>query len=52
MKKVFKITGKVLLCLLILLTVFLLIRFVYHRIRLHKEDKLLNSYPGELVEID
>ena len=52
MKKVFKITGKVFLCLLILLTVSLLILFVYHRIMLYKEDKLLNSYPGELVEID
>ena len=45
MKKVFKITGKVFLCLLILLTVSLLILFVYHRIMLYKEDKLLNSYP-------
>ena len=52
MKKVLKITGKVLLCILILLIAFLLILFVYHRIMLNKEDELLKGYPGELVEID
>ena len=52
MKKALKITGKILLCILILLIAFLLILFVYHRIMLNKEDKLLENYPGELVTVD
>ena len=52
MKKALKITRKILLCILILLIAFLLILFVYHRIMLNKEDKLLENYPGELVTVD
>ena len=48
MKKALKITGKILLCILILLIAFLLILFVYHRIMLNKEDKLLENYPDEV----
>ena len=52
MKKALKITGKILLVLLLLIVVFLLILFIYHRVMLKKEDKLLENYPGELVEVN
>lgn len=52
MKKAHKITGKIFLGLLILIAVFLIIMTVYNRIMLKKEDKLLESYPGERVEVD
>ena len=50
-KKALKITGKILIGLLILLVVFLMALFIYHRIMLNKEDELLKSYPGQLVEV-
>lgn len=52
MKKVLKIIGKGLIALLILIVLFLLVMFIYHRVMLKKEDKLLKDYPGELVEVN
>lgn len=52
MKKALKITGKILLIILALVIVFLLGLFIYHRVMLKSEDKLLESYPGQLVEVD
>ena len=51
MKKALKITGKILLGLLILLLAFLLVVFVYHRIMLSKEKPLLEPL-GQMVEVD
>ena len=51
MKKAMKITGKILLIILALVMVFLLGLFVYHRVMLKKEDKILENYPGQLVEV-
>lgn len=51
MKKALKITGKILLGILILLLVFLLAVFIYHRIMLHKEKPLLEPL-GQMVEVD
>ncbi|MBQ8177412.1 MAG: alpha/beta hydrolase [Oscillospiraceae bacterium] len=50
-KNIMKTAGKVLLGLLILLVIFLLILFTYHRIMLNKEDELLKNYPGQIVEV-
>ncbi len=52
MKKALKIVGKIFLGLLILIAVFLIIITIYNQIMLKKEDKLLDSYPGERVEVD
>ena len=51
MKKALKITGKILLGILILLLVFLLAVFIYHRIMLQKEKPLLEPL-GQMVEVD
>ena len=51
MKKAVKITGKILIGSLILLLVFLLIAFIYHRIMLSKEKPLLEPL-GQMVEVD
>ena len=51
MKKVLKIVGKIFLGILIMLLVFLLIIFVYHRIMLSKEKPLLEPL-GQMVEVD
>ena len=50
--KALKIVGKIFLGLLILIAVFLIIMTIYNQIMLKKEDKLLDSYPGERVEVD
>lgn len=50
--KALKIVGKIFLGLLILLAAFLIIMTIYNQIMLKKEDKLLESYPGERVEVD
>ncbi len=52
MKKALKITGKILLGLLIILSVFLLVVFIYHRVMLSKEKPLLESPLGQMVEVD
>ena len=53
MKKVLKKIGKILLILLIILLALLLILFVYHRIMLIKEKKLLEPFEGvQMVEVD
>ena len=52
MKKALKIAGKILLTFLILDIIIVVILFVYNRIMLSKEDKLLENYPGQLVEVD
>ena len=51
MKKALKITGKILLGILILLLALLLIVFIYHRIMLSKEKPLLEPL-GQMVEVD
>ena len=51
MKKAMKITGKILLGILILLLAFLLVMFIYHRIMLSKEKPLLEPL-GQMVEVD
>ncbi|MBQ7990340.1 MAG: alpha/beta hydrolase [Oscillospiraceae bacterium] len=52
MKKALKITGRILLGLLILIAVFLIIMIIYNQVMLKKEDKLLENYPGQLVEVN
>ena len=52
MKKALKITGKILLGILIILLAFILVTFIYHRIMLHKEKPLLESPLGQMVEVD
>ena len=52
MKKALKITGKILLGVLLLLLVLLLIVFIYHRVMLSKEEPLLESPLGQMVEVD
>lgn len=51
MKKALKITGKVLLALLIILVLFLLIIFLYNKIILEKEESLREPF-GQMVEVD
>ena len=51
MKKALKITGKVLLGILILLLLLLLAAFIYHRVMLSKEKPLLKPL-GQMVEVD
>ena len=52
MKKTMKMTGKILLGILIILLAFILVMFIYHRIMLHKEKPLLESPLGQMVEVD
>lgn len=51
MKKALKITGKILLGILILLLALLLVVFIYHRVMLSKEKTLLEPL-GQMVEVD
>ena len=51
MKKALKITGKILLGSLIIISVFLLVLFIYHRVMLNKEKPLLEPI-GQMVEVD
>ena len=52
MKKVLKITGKLLLGLLIFLAVFLIIMTIYNQIMLRKNKGLYETPLGQLVEVD
>ena len=52
MKKAFKIIGKVLLGLLILLAVFLIVMTIYNQIMLKKNKDLYDTPLGQLVEVD
>lgn len=52
MKKALKIFGKILLGLLILIAVFLIVMTIINQIFLKKEEKTLENYPGEAVEVD
>lgn len=52
MKKAIKITGKVLLGLLILLAVFLIVMTIYNQIMLRKNKALYETPLGQLVEVD
>lgn len=52
MKKVLKITGKLLLGLLIFLAVFLIIMMIYNQIMLRKNKGLYETPLGQLVEVD
>lgn len=51
MKKVLKTIGKILLIILAALFLFLLILFVYNKIKINKEKKLLEPL-GQMVEVD
>ena len=53
MKKIFKVTGKVLLILLAVIAAFLLVMFVCNQIMLKKEAVIFENPPvGQLVEVD
>lgn len=52
MKKVFKTIGKALLAILIVLVLLLLVVFIYNKIMLNKEESLVNTPLGEMVEVD
>lgn len=52
MKKALKITGKILLGLLLLITLFLLVMTVYNQIMLRKNRALYETPLGQLVEVD
>lgn len=52
MKKAAKTAGKVLLVIVVLFAVFLVILFIYNRVMLKKESKLLDKNPGQYVEVD
>jgi pimeloyl-ACP methyl ester carboxylesterase len=52
MKKAFKIIGKVVLGLLILLAVFLIVMTIYNQIMLRKNKDLYGTPLGQLVEVD
>ena len=52
MKKVLKITGKVLLGLLILIVLLLVIMTVYNQIMLRKNKDLYETPLGKFVEVD
>ena len=52
MKKALKITGKILLGLLILLAAVLIITTVYNQIMLKKNKALYETPLGQLVEVD
>lgn len=51
-KKVLKVTGKILLGLLILIAVFLIVMVIVDRSKLKKEAKLLETYQTNFVETD
>ncbi len=52
MKKALKITGKILLWLLILIVVFLIIMTIINQMLLKKDRKDLKDHIGQMVEID
>lgn len=51
MKRILKNIGKVLLTLLILLIIFMLVVFIYNKIKMKKEEPLLKPL-GQIVEVD
>ena len=51
MKKALKITGRIVLALIMILMAFMLVMFVYHRIMLSREKPLLEPL-GQTVEVD
>ena len=52
MKKVLKVTGKILLAMIVLLAVFLIIMTIYNQIMLRKNKGLYETPLGQLVEVD
>ena len=53
MKKIFRVTGKVLLILLAAFAAFLMVMFVYNQIMLKKEAVIFENPPvGQFVEVD
>lgn len=52
MKKVIKITFRVVLIIICLILLFLLGVFIYHRVMLSKEKSLISQPLGEMVEVD
>ena len=52
MKKVLKITGKILLGILILIVLIIIIMAVYNQVMFRKNKKLIETPLGQLVEVD
>jgi len=52
MKKALKITGRILLGLLILLIIFMLVMFIINQFLLKKDKEALKDHIGQMVEID
>ena len=52
MKKVFKMLGKILLALILVLTVSLFAVFVYNKIKMKQEEQLLEKPLGQMIEVD
>ena len=52
MKKRFKILGKILMTLVIVLAVSLFVIYVYNRIKMKQEETLLENPLGQMIEVD
>ena len=52
MKKVFKILGKIILALVVVLAISLLTVYFYNRIKMKQEEPLLENPLGQMVEVD
>lgn len=52
MKKALKITGRILLCILLAILLFLLGVFVYHRMQLRREKPLYAQPIGDMIAVD
>ena len=53
MKKFFKIIKKIIIALIIILFIFCIYSFIFHRIQTNKENKILKNYDlGEVINID
>ena len=52
MKKAFKMAGKILLALILVLAVSLFAVFVYNKIKMKQEEQLLENPLGQMIEVD
>ena len=52
MKKAFKMLGKILLALILVLAVSLFAVFVYNKIKMKQEEPLLEKPLGQMIEVD
>ena len=52
MKKAFKMLGKILLALILVLAVSLFAVFVYNKIKMKQEEQLLENPLGQMIEVD